>query len=78
MSFCNKLEDSKKVVLIRGLPPFHRHQLPTNKLISKILSRSVIRSTLFSCAEFGESGESDESGEPSDSGEFGDSGESAE
>ena len=47
----------------------------------KILSRSVIHSTLFSCREFGESGEFDDFGEPSDSGEsdeFGDSGESSD
>ena len=49
--------------------------------IKKIPSRSVIHSTLFSCKEFGESGDSgefDDFGEPSDSGESVDSGESGD
>ena len=35
MSFCSKLEDSKKVVFVWGLPPFQRDQLPPNRVISK-------------------------------------------
>ena len=48
---------------------------------NKIPSRSVIHSTLFSCKEFGESGDSgefDDFGEPSDSGESDESVDSGE